>query len=302
MKLPNNLLTLSCLLSLSMVSHAAQDITQTILTKSDNNCASYADTYHSNVNDINRNTAFSGNLKITTEKNECILSSNLIPNHDFNDGEYSFPNNVSAQAVEYRITSTPTFADQISELSLRQDNALLLNGVKVDLLAAGCFGIGNGRIGCNDINQAWRYDPMHAANGFRVDSHNAHSQPDGSYHYHGHPNALFDDTSVNAVIGFAADGFPILSSYFSRDNSTVRKATSSYRLKSGSRPNTQGQPGGIYDGTYRDDYEYVAGHGDLDECNGMMINGSYGYYVTDAYPYILTCFKGTPHESFNKRR
>jgi len=71
------------------------------------------------------------------------------------------------------------------------DNAILLNGVKVDILAAACFQVGDERTGCTDPLQPWRFDPMFSANGFRVDSHNAHSQPDGAYHYHGVPNALF---------------------------------------------------------------------------------------------------------------
>ncbi|MDO8272782.1 MAG: YHYH protein [Gammaproteobacteria bacterium] len=61
-----------------------------------------------------------------------------------------------------------------------------------------------------------------------------------------------------------------------------------------------GNPGGTYDGTYRDDYEYVAGLGDLDRCNGMTVNGQYGYYITDNFPYMMFCFSGTPHISFNK--
>ena len=120
------------------------------------------------------------------------------------------------------------------------------------------------------------------------------------YHYHGHPHALFDDSSVSTVVGFAADGFPIFSSYFD-DNGTVRDAQPSFQLKAGARPTGDGQPGGNYDGTYRDDYEYVAGSDDLHECNGMTLNGIYGYYVTDAFPYILSCFKGTADESFLKR-
>ena len=76
--------------------------------------------------------------------------------------------------------------------------------------------------------------------------------------------------------------------------------TSSFRLKSGNRPSGTANPGGAYDGTYVDDYEYVAGSGDLDQCNGMMWKGSYGYYVVNAYPWVLSCFKGTPNTSFNK--
>ena len=61
-----------------------------------------------------------------------------------------------------------------------------------------------------------------------------------------------------------------------------------------------GDPGGSYDGTYVDDYEYVQASGDLDECNGMMRNGAYGYYIVDAYPWVLACYQGTPDTSFNK--
>ena len=142
---------------------------------------------------------------------------------------------------------------------------------------------------------------MHAANGFNVDSHNAHAQPDGTYHYHGSPVAMFTDSNVSdsPVIGFAADGFPIFGSYFD-DEGNIRKATSSYRLKVGSRPSGSGEPGGTYDGAFRDDYEYIEALGDLDECNGMTLNGVYGYYITDSYPYVLACFVGTPDASFNK--
>ncbi len=30
----------------------------------------------------------------------------------------------------------------------------------------------------------------------------------------------------------------------------------------------------------------------------MTIDGQYGYYVTDTYPWVIGCFKGTPDASF----
>ena len=277
------------------------DITNAILTNRSENCEDYVDQFTSTVNDVNNGTVFYGDLTISIIGNKCVFKTNAIPNHDFNDGGNAFPNDVSAQNDQFEVTNSPMKASQVTPISLQVDNAILLNGVKVDLLAAGCFGIGNGKIGCNDMSQPWRYDPMHAANGFNVDSHNAHAQPDGTYHYHGTPVALFDDTEnvESPIIGFAADGFPILGSYFN-DQGSTRKAQSSYRLKSGARPSGSGEPGGFYDGAFRDDYEYVEGLGDLDECNGMTVNGVYGYYITDAYPYVLACFAGTPDASFNK--
>lgn len=40
-------------------------------------------------------------------------------------------------------------------------------------------------------------------------------------------------------------------------------------------------------------HSYVAGSGDLDECNGLTdANGNYAYYTTDAFPYIIGCYRG----------
>jgi len=282
-------------------SSGVEDITNKILTNGSGNCADYVASYSSNVNDINNNVMFMGELMVSVNDDKCIFMTNAIPNHDFNDGGNAFPNDVSAQNDQFEITRSPVKAAQTTPLSLTVDNALMLNGVKVDLLAAGCFNVGDGKIGCNDINQPWRFDPMHPANGFGVDSHNAHAQPDGTYHYHGSPFALFSDDGQNEspVIGFAADGFPIFGSYFD-DGSTIRKALSSYQLKSGDRPSGNDDPGGTYDGAYRDDYEYVESLGDLDSCNGMTVDGVYGYYITDNYPYVVGCFTGSPDVSFNK--
>lgn len=280
----------------------AADITNAILENQSANCAQYVSNSTSTVSDVFNTTVFNGSLQISTDANSCSFSTNAIPNHDFNDGSQSFPNNVSEQVDVYTISATPVKAAAVTELALTRDNAILLNGVKVDLLAAACFGVGDEKTGCNDPAQAWRFDPMFDTNGFRVDSHNAHTQPDGTYHYHGLPNALFSDdtTTLSPVVGFAADGFPIYGSNI-QDVSEIRPATSSYRLKTGARPSGQGQPGGSYDGTFRDDYEYVAGLGDLDECNGMSVDGTYRYHMTNAFPHIIGCFAGTPDDSFLKR-
>jgi arylsulfatase A-like enzyme len=277
------------------------DITNAILVNKSGNCADYIEQFTSIVNDVNNGVVFYGDLVISQVANKCIFQTNAIPNHYFNDGGDAFPNNVSEQRDQFEITTSPTIANQKTAISLQVDNAIMLNGVKVDLLAAGCFGIGNGKVGCNDMAQAWRYDPMHEANGFAVDSHNAHAQPDGTYHYHGSPLALFEDSDRQGspVVGFAADGFPIFGSYFD-DQGAIRKALSSYRLKEGTRLSGAGEPGGSYDGAYRDDYEYIDGVGDLDECNGMTKGGVYGYYITQSYPYVLACFSGTPDDSFRK--
>jgi hypothetical protein len=285
---------------------SASDITAATLETRLHECSYYAGDYTATGFDIKRNREFAGTLSITVENDECVFISNSIPNHDFNDASASMATNVSAITAVYRVTTSPVFAQTTTPLSLQYDNAILLNGVKVDLLAAGCYGVGDGNIGCNNVNQAWRYDPLGVSHRFGADAHNAHTQPDGTYHYHGNPQALFSDipTSESPVIGFAADGFPIYGPWIldaeQGPAGDLRKAESSYRLKSGERPAGAGNPGGQYDGSFIDDYEYVEGSGDLDECNGMVRDGKYGYYVTDAYPYIIKCFRGTPNASFMK--
>ena len=280
----------------------ATDITDVIFTSTSANCADYVESYKSMALDVNRSVTLDGSLTIAVSGNKCVFATNAIPNHNFNDGAAAFAHNVSEQALVYEMTSSPVAAASVTALDLAVDNALFLNGVKLDILPAACFGVGDGKTGCNNMAQPWRYDPMFSANGFATDSHNAHAQPDGAYHYHGSPMAMFyDDTAiVSPVVGFAADGFPIFGSYFD-DAGTVRKATSSYQLKAGARVAISGiNPGGSYDGTYRDDYEYVNGLGDLDECNGMTVNSVYGYYVTDVFPWVLSCLKGSPDASFVK--
>ena len=181
----------------------------------------------------------------------------------------------------------------------------------LDILSAGCYkpngagadASGNVKIGCN-TNSSWLLDPMSPTNSFGADMHSAHTQPNGLYHYHANPNAMFDDNPGPAgspVIGFAADGFPIYGSYFlDQDTGAVRKAESGYTLIPGSRGVTSTtNPGGLHDGTYNDDWQYTDA-GDLDECNGMTVDNQYGYYVTATYPWVIKCFSGSPDSSFNK--
>lgn len=288
--------------SSSIASATTRDITNALLSNRSANCEAYVNLYQSMVQDVINNTDFKGSLNISVENKKCYFTSNGIPNYDFNDGTGNFATRVSEQSINYEITASPTKASTPTALSLQYDNAIILNGIKVDILAAACYGVADEKIGCNDINTPWRLDPMSPLTRFGADSHHAHTQPNGEYHYHGSPEALFDTagSAESPVIGFAADGFPIYGPYISADGG-IRKVTSSYQLKSGNREAIQGvNPGGFYDGTYRDDYEYVAGKGDLDECNGMTKDGAYGYYVTDSYPWILGCYQGIPDESFKK--
>lgn len=294
------LLSASTLMALAVPLAHGHDITNALLSSRADNCADHVAHNSSKVVDVQNRVSFDGTVQITAIGTQCTLQSNGVPNHDFN-AKGRFHDRVQTQNQRYTITAQPRKANQPTALSLTLDNAVFLNGVKLDLIAAGCHGVGDGRIGCNDMRSPFRYDPMSPTANFGTDEHNGHPQPDGAYHYHGNPMALFEQkqpTQPSPVIGFAADGFPIYGSFILA-NGQLRKARSSYQLKAGNR---SGGPGGRYDGTFVDDWTYVAGSGDLDECNGMEQDGHYGYVVTDAYPHVMACFKGTPDQSFSKRK
>jgi len=286
------------------------DITDAILTSQSVDCADYADLSSSDVTDLSQGTAYEGGTSITVTDAGCLLESNNIPNHDFADETSAFATLTSPNGLTVMIPSDPVAADEPTALSQRSYDAVMLNGVVLDLLSAGCYdpdspsadADGNTAIGCNE-DDPWLLDPLGTDHKFGADEHNAHTQPDGRYHYHASPNALYEDAPTEGgspVIGFAADGFPVYGPYFvDPDTGEVREAVSGYTLKRGERPSDDEEPGGIYSGVYNNDYEF-SGTGDLDECNGMTIDGNYGYYVTNAYPWVMKCFTGTPDPSFAK--
>ncbi|WP_428263980.1 YHYH protein [Haliangium sp.] len=287
----------------------ALDITDLIFEEISADCADHANQLWASVTDLQRMLGFEASVVIMASADTCTLISNNIPNHDFDDPSAQFATDVTEVSQSFTIPRNPVAAASPTPLSQRTYNAVFLNGVPLDLLSAGCYSPdspmadpdGNVLIGCRE-DAPWLLDPLGVDNKFGADAHNAHTQPDGSYHYHGNPMALFDDTpgpQGSPVIGFAADGFPVYGSYFRDVDGNVRKAVSGWTLKVGDRPSGTGDPGGSYDGSYVDDWEYT-GAGDLDECNGMTVNGQYGYYVTDAYPWVMACHHGTPHPSFDK--
>lgn len=164
-----------------------------------------------------------------------------------------------------------------------------------------------------------------------LDPQGGHTTSRGEYHYHGDINAFASETgaSHSKIYGYAADGFPIYYKYGYQNpdpispNRNIIALTSSYRLRTGSRsthPNVstgevagQDYPGGNFEddddgdgigGTYIQDYEYVDGLGDLDECNGRYgitpeyPDGTYYYVITAGFPITPNCFVGTPNADF----
>lgn len=139
-----------------------------------------------------------------------------------------------------------------------------------------------------------QYEALSGAVNLGLDQNHAHVDKNGAYHFHGLPTSLLmiyglTEGSESPIIGWAADGFAIFALY-GENGSPVK---SSYILKKGKRAD-----GSKYDGSFSTDYTFVKGVGELDECNGMIFNGQYSYFLTNEFPYIPRCFKGSPHKSF----
>ena len=245
-------------------------------------------------------------MSITTGGEYRIIKSNGWPDHA--PGVFprrGNPNTPTPQSYTFRVPLKPAMAERAEQRGIWWWG-VALNGVP--------FEAGTAEAWNNDRQSGWRYE---AATGFLnlgLDEHNAHVQPNGSYHYHALPTGLVGqlggDGKKMLHIGWAADGFPIYTSWAYSDakdaTSALRKMKSSYRLKQGARPAQAGGPGGHYDGRFTEDFEYAKGSGDLDECNGRtgmtpeFPGGTYYYCITAEFPFVPRTWRGTPDQSFAK--
>ena len=211
---------------------------------------------------------------IYTEGAYRYIVSNGLPDHETgtfpNSGN---PNSISEQSLSFRVPITPTYTGVKTAVSLP---GVGLNGIPMEP-------------GTAEREGNYNIEALQDTYNLGLDYSNAHVQPGGMYHYHGVPEGYISEHSTNddlVQVGWAADGFPMYHSI-----------TSAY--DSGWELIDERSDGTDPDGTYTQDFEFT-GTGDLDECNGIVIDGSYGYILTDEFPYISRCLNGVPDESFNK--
>jgi len=253
----------------------------------------------------------SGNREVVT---------NGIPTHDYRNQIPNIVSELDNSTKTYEFSNTPTKAGSTTSVNGSDGRpeykfGVATNGVAVDPAPAEPFIFENPNTG--EYNWDWVMEPNNNMEAVGLDCAIAHVQPDGLYHYHGNMAIYAEQLSAGistgtapsepVQIGWAADGFPILYLYGpTADGSGVEKLTSSYQLKDGERPgNGVTEPCGEYNGKYTNDYEFVNGVGDLDECNGIdrsitLSKGTYSYFyvITEEFPVISRCLVGTPNESF----
>ncbi|MSU25547.1 MAG: YHYH protein [Opitutus sp.] len=243
-------------------------------------------------------------VKITVEGDRRIIRANGMPDHP--TGPFpgrNNPNSLSPQKYEFRVSAKPQRAERPTPNGMNLFG-IAVNGVVFDPAAAEWWN--------DDRASGWQYDAMSGGRNLGVDFEHAHVQPTGAYHYHGMPESLVARLTAGqarmALVGWAADGFPIygpwIPSVAADANSPIKRAASSYRVKTVART---GGPGGKPDGKFVQDWEFVPGAGDLDECNGRtgptpeFPGGTYYYVLTEEFPFIPRLWRGTPDASFIRR-
>ncbi|MEC7837272.1 MAG: YHYH protein [Chloroflexota bacterium] len=259
------------------------------------------------VDDLSTSTEDSWKCYVDIELSDdsVIVTSSGIPNHDFQSGL-----GCCAQEVDYQwiIPTSPQFTEEITMAPDRGAVAITVTGVPI-------FGPEEGPGG---DAVALHFDYFEEdRQPIEIGICGGHSA--GAYfHYHFDANCLhwhpegtgldwedwdyrtnLDPNEHSPVIGFAFDGFPIYGPYGWDAYKNVVEITSSYRLKKDSNGY-----GGI------EDWEYIEGLGDTDECNGLssstpeVPDGIY-HYVSSirngegdiGFPYFLLCYHGIPEKS-----
>jgi hypothetical protein len=239
-------------------------------------------------------------VEIEMTDDSVIVTSSGIPNHDFQSKL-----GCCAEENDYRwiIPTYPKFSEEITMAPDRGPIAITVTGVPI-------YGPEEGPGGDAVAGQEGAYEEDRQQVWLGIC--HGHSGPGGEYHYHAdsncvhwHPesNQTWEDYSITSsrgisehseIVGFAFDGYPIYGFVGWDENGVVKEMFSSYKLKEGANG---------YNGI--DDYEYIAGLGDLDSCNGQFgttpdyPNGTYHYHTTwengeggIGFPYFINCYRG----------
>lgn len=207
--------------------------------------------------DINKKVAIQGsvnwtpNISVRQENGKRVVTTNDLPNHKTgvfpvasNDPARVYdanPNKISSQSLTYSLAANPQVLG--TPQCMGGEAGVMLTGVAL----FNGFDAGGRDAG------AWEVQ----------DACDGHPQSAGEYHYHTLSRCI-TDVSVNTVIGYALDGFPITGPKVGDNNFLTTD--------------------------------------DLDECHGITSTitldskqvTSYHYVMTQDFPYSVSCFRATP--------
>ena len=246
---------------------------------------------------------FQCSVSVSTQNDEMVVDANGIPNHDFLSTRGCCADEVE---LEWHITLNP-----VNDTTGGHDstNCPASQGQWECAPDRGAVAVA--------VNGVPMYGPEEGPGGDAVALHfdyfdedrqpiflgwcTSHSAGD-NFHYHYDAQCQFweaatgedmsdyeieklEDEYHSPIIGWAFDGFPIYGMYGYDDDGSIRAITSSYAIE---RTQDGGDQG--YNGI--DDWNYVDGLGDLDECNGRF--GPTPEYPEGIYHYVSTPLSGSP--------
>ena len=202
-------------------------------------------------------------VSVVCSDTQVTVRTNGIPTFPF---VAKTPNPLRAQDFTFRFPRTPMGAGTPGALNL---GAI---GVAVDGLPI---------YGPFEAPAQGTADPL--VDGI-LDNCGGHAGPAGDYHVHATPACLPADlmATPGTVVGYALDGFPIMSPVLSADQDCANTVAvrSRYQQVSTAR-------------MVSSRYGYVEGLGALDRCNGMTgPDGEYRYHAVTTFPYFLGCYVG----------
>ncbi|MDJ0334395.1 YHYH protein [Salinibacterium sp. G-O1] len=233
-------------------------------------CAAMAATFRAVVSANPDSTA--PELVATCNGDALIATSNGIPDYPY---VATTPGELTASEVVLTIPSTPTESSDPEAVPALGPLGMAVNGVAI-------------------------YGATEGTGGDVLSLEGALSEcggHEGPVDYHMHlfgwadgVDCLYDASEVEAgtslVMGWAADGYPIMSGVVCSDAAcgSVAQLTSSWQLTDSS----------LFASDTWSAHSFVEGSGDLDQCNGRIdSDGQYRYYATATFPYTLGCFHGT---------
>ena len=257
--------------------------------------------------------------------NERGIFTNSYPNHGFCYNPNRIP---EPRQSLFEIAKDPALANEVTSISRENGRparlfGVAINGVKFIPTPALPFVFENPNTG--EFNWDWVYEPNNVQGSGQdqvsLDCASAHTSSGQGYHYHGNmfefveqirPGISTDTEAPDRPlhIGWASDGFPILYRFGPNENNVMEELHSSYSLKTGLRPGDGVEaPCGVFNGRYINDYEFICGQGDLDECNGIqreliletqigLDTFPYFYVISTTFPQIGRCLSGTPSLDF----
>ena len=276
--------------------------------------------------DTNGDDNFQCEVSITLNETHLIISTNGIPNHDFEStlactgggdctSEKSYTWSIPRSPVNdtsggHDSSNCPEAAGDYECAPDRGAVAVAINGVPI-------YGPEDGPGGDAVAAEHGAYNEDRQP--IELGICHGHAAQGGTYHYHADGNCMhwhpkdgesiendYDESTIQAVamntydgnhsqvIGVAYDGYPIYGFWGYDDSMNVVEMKSSYELK-------DGETG--YNGI--DDYKFTEGLGHLDVCNGHFgptpdfPQGIYHYHTTMqngdgdmGFPYFLICYHG----------